>query len=80
MSMLSPEDLARLSSAESLFPSPIPVQSISSDEFMPGPQTEKQREFEVRVKEMGTQMAKRLGMSRRPSSKVRRAWPGRFLL
>jgi len=47
---------------------------------MPGPQTEKQREFEVRVKEMGTQMAKRLGMSRRPSSKVRRAWPGRFLL
>ena len=65
MSMLSPEDLARLSSAESLFPSPIPVQSISSDEFMPGPQTEKQREFEVRVKEMGTQMAKRLGMSRR---------------
>src|SRR5207237_10572861 len=32
---------------------------------MPGPQREKQREFEVRVKEMGTQMAKRLGMSRR---------------
>jgi len=54
-----------LSSAESLFPSPIPVQSVSSDEFMPGPQTEKQREFEARVKEMGAQMAKRLGMSRR---------------
>jgi len=65
MSMLSPEELAQLSSAESLFPSPIPVQSISSDEFMPGPQTEKQREFEARVKEVGTQMAKRLGMSRR---------------
>jgi uncharacterized protein len=39
MSMLSPEELAQLSSTESLFPSPIPVQSISSDEFMPGPQT-----------------------------------------
>ena len=65
MSMLSPEELAQLSSAESLFPSPIPVQSVSSDEFMPGPQTRKQREFEARVKEVGTQMAKRLGMSRR---------------
>ncbi len=39
MSMLSPEELEQLSSAESLFPSPIPVQSVSSDEFMPGPQT-----------------------------------------
>jgi hypothetical protein len=65
MSWLSPEEMDRLSSAESLFPSPIPVQSVSSDEFMPGPQTEKQREFEARVKEMGAQMAKRLGMSRR---------------
>src|SRR5438045_7148302 len=65
MSMLSPEELAQLSSAESLFPSPITVQSVSSDEFMPGPQTVKQHEFEARVKEMGTQMAKRLGMSLR---------------
>jgi len=65
MSMLSPEELERLSSAESLFPSPIPVQSVSSDEFMPGPQTRKQREFEARLKEMGAQMAKRLNISRR---------------
>ena len=42
MSMLSPEELQRLASAESLFPSPIPVQSVSSDEFMPSPQTAKQ--------------------------------------
>ncbi|WP_334186625.1 amidohydrolase family protein [Noviherbaspirillum sp.] len=65
MSMLSPEETSRLSSAESLFPSPIPVQSVSSDEFMPGPQTPRQREFEQRVKEMGAQTAKRLGISRR---------------
>lgn len=65
MSMLSPEELSRLAPAESLFASPIPVQSIASDEFMPRPQTEKQREFEVRVKALGTQIAKRLGMSRR---------------
>ena len=41
MSMLFPEESARLSSAESLFPSPIPVQSISSDEFMPVPQIDR---------------------------------------
>src|SRR5258708_38954547 len=65
MSMLSPEELARLASAESLFPSPIPVQPVSSDEFAPGPQSPRQREFESRVKEIGARMAKRLGMSRR---------------
>ena len=65
MSMLSPEELARLSSAEALFPSPIPTQSVSSDEFAPAPQTPKQREFEARLKEMGAREAKRLGMSRR---------------
>jgi predicted TIM-barrel fold metal-dependent hydrolase len=65
MSMLSPAELERLTPAESLFPSPIPVQSVSSDEFMPGPQTRKQKEFEARLKEMGARMAKRLNISRR---------------
>ena len=65
MSMLSTDELEKLSAAESLFPSPIPVQSVSSDEFMPGLQTDKQREFEARVKEMGSRMARRLGISRR---------------
>ena len=63
--MLSPDELNKVFSAEALFPSPIPVQSVSSDEFMPGPQTAKQREFEARVKAMGAQAAKQLGMSRR---------------
>ena len=53
MSMLSPEELNKVFSAEALFPSPIPVRSVSSDEFMPGPQTARQREFEARVKAMG---------------------------
>jgi uncharacterized protein len=65
MSMLSPNESTKLSSAESLFPSPIPVQSVSSDEFMPVPQTPRQREFEVRIKEISMQTAKRLGISRR---------------
>ena len=50
MSFLTPEELARLAGAETLFRSPIPVQSLSSDEFMPSPQTPGQREFEARVK------------------------------
>jgi len=65
MGFLSDEELSKLTGAESLFPSPIPVQALSSDEFMPGPQTPKQREFEVRVKELGSKLAKRHGMSRR---------------
>jgi len=65
MSMLSPEELERLASAESLFASPIPVQSVSSDEFMPSAQTPKQCEFEARVRAIGTDMARRLGISRR---------------
>ncbi len=65
MSMLSHDELRQLSPAEDLFASPIPVQSVSSDEFMASPQTRKQREFEARVKEMGAAAARRLGMSRR---------------
>ncbi len=65
MSLLSPEEFGKLTAAESLFPSPIPVQSVSSDEFMPAPQTARQREFEVRVKDIGSRMAKRHGISRR---------------
>ena len=38
MSLLTQEELDKLSGAESLFPSPIPVQFVSSDEFMPSPQ------------------------------------------
>src|SRR5687767_3700550 len=63
--MLTPEELAQLSPAESLFPSPIPVQFVSSDEYMPAPQSAKQREFEARIKESGAQLAKKHGMSRR---------------
>lgn len=65
MGFLSDDDLKRLRGAETLFPSPIPVQSVASDEFLPAPQTAKQREFESRVKALGARLAKRQGMSRR---------------
>ena len=64
--MLSPEDLARLIPAETArFRSPIPTQSVSSDEFLPAVQTPRQREFEARVKQIGTELAKKQGVSRR---------------
>ena len=66
MGFLTDEELHRLSPAESsLFRSPIPVQSVSSDEFAPAPQSAKQREFESRVKALGADLAKRQNMSRR---------------
>src|SRR5687767_14273352 len=63
--MLTPEELDKLSGAETLFPSPIPVQFVSSDEYMPSPQSAQQKQFEARIKELGSQLAKRHGMSRR---------------
>ena len=63
--MLTPEELEKLSGAETLFPSPIPVQFVSSDEYMPSPQSAKQKEFEARIKESGSNLAKKHGMSRR---------------
>ena len=66
MGFLSAEELKQLLPAEtSAFPSPIPTQSVSSDEFMPVPQTEKQREFEARIKDYGSELADHQGMSRR---------------
>ena len=61
--MLTPEELEKLC-AETLFPSPIPVQFVSSDEYMPSPQSAKQKEFEARIKEIRS-LAKKHGMSRR---------------
>ena len=66
MSMLSPEELAALMPAESsIYPAPIPVQSVSSDEFAPGPQTQKQKEYEFRVKQLGAELSKHQGLTRR---------------
>jgi hypothetical protein len=65
MSLLTPEELEQLSGGEELFASPIPVQSVSSDEFMPAPQSAKQREFEARVKDIGARLAKKQGLTRR---------------
>ena len=47
------------------FPSPIPTQFVSSDEFTPPPQTAQQKRVEARVKELGDRLARHQGLSRR---------------
>ena len=66
MGLLSDRELASLLPAEThAFAGPIPTQSVSSDEFMPAPQTARQRRVEGRLKELGGVLAKRHGMTRR---------------
>src|SRR4029453_14157375 len=66
MGLLSSEELKQLLPAEtSAFPSPIPTQSVSSDEFMPAPQTAKQQEFESRIKKYGATLERQQGLGGR---------------
>ena len=45
--------------------SPIPTQVVSNEEFLPRPQTTKQKQVEDLIMEWGTRNAKKLNMSRR---------------
>jgi hypothetical protein len=45
--------------------SPIPTQVVSNEEFIPRPQTERQKQVESLIMEWGTRNAKKIGMSRR---------------
>jgi predicted TIM-barrel fold metal-dependent hydrolase len=66
MRAITPEQMRDLQGAAELdFASPIPTQIVSSDEYLPAPQTAKQREVEARLKELGAMLAQRQGMSRR---------------
>ena len=48
-----------------MFPSPIPTQMISNGEYMPAPQTNKQKQVEHRIKELSETASEKLGMDRR---------------
>src|SRR4030095_15385007 len=66
MNLLDPKELKRLLPAEThSYPAPVPTQSVSSDELMPYPQTRAQRRVEARMKELGGDLARRQGMTRR---------------
>jgi uncharacterized protein len=66
MKYLTDEMIAGLDTAElSAFPSPVPTQIVSSDEFSPVPQSPQLREVEARLKDMSDRIAGKLGTSRR---------------
>ena len=66
MKFLTDEQLSKLLPAEtSSFPSPVPTQIVSSDEYMPVPQSAKQRQVEARLKELSDRFARQQGLSRR---------------
>ena len=54
-----------LPAEEASFPSPVPTQIVSSDEYLPIRQTAQQKKVEARLIEMSDRLAKRQGMSRR---------------
>src|SRR5215469_2932259 len=66
MRVPSDEMISGLLPAEtSSFPSPVPTQIVSSDEYLPFPQTAQQKEVEARLIEMSDRLAKHQGLSRR---------------
>jgi predicted TIM-barrel fold metal-dependent hydrolase len=66
MKFLSEEQLrALLPAEEAAFPSPIPTQVVSSEEYFPPPQTAQQKEFEARLIASADALAARQGLSRR---------------
>lgn len=66
MGFLSDDDRERLKPSELLrCETPIPTQVVSSDEYFPYPQTEKQRELQVRLLDLADGLARRQGLSRR---------------
>ncbi len=50
---------------EAVLRSPIPTQMVSNGEYMPAPQTKKQKQVEERIKELSEHASRRLGMDRR---------------
>src|SRR5882672_3673562 len=66
---MSPEELAQCSRAYDVdsedFCSPIPTQNVSNGEYLPKPQSEKQKQVEARIKELAEYASKKLGVSRR---------------
>lgn len=66
MKYLTDEMISGLMPAETAsFPSPVPTQIVSSDEFEPVPQSPRQKQVEARLTDMSERIAARLGTSRR---------------
>ena len=65
-SQLTEEELAALMPSELCqYQTPIPTQIVSSDEFYPDPQNERQREVEARLLAMADDLGGKQGLNRR---------------
>jgi len=66
-SWFSEEQLAKLTSAEVAdeLHSPVPTQMVSNGEYVPCPQTDKQRQVEQRIKDLSDATSAKLGITRR---------------
>jgi predicted TIM-barrel fold metal-dependent hydrolase len=66
MGFLTDDELDALIPAEMLpHTTPIPTQIVSSDEYIPAPQSEKQKQVEARLLEMSDDLGRHQGMNRR---------------
>jgi hypothetical protein len=65
--LLDAEQVAKCSRADvaEQFRSPIPTRMISNGEYMPVPQTGKQKRVEARIQELSTEASEKLGIDRR---------------
>ncbi len=64
---LDDEQLAKCARADESdhLTSPVPTRMVSNGEYMPVPQTEKQKQVDLRIAELAESAAKKLGMDRR---------------
>ena len=66
MGFLTEKEIAELMPSELLpHATPIPTQIVSSDEYTPPPQSEKQKQVEARLLDLGDELGRRQGLSRR---------------
>jgi len=66
VNLLTDDERAGLAPAElAAADTPIPTQIVSSDEYLPVPQTAKQREVEARLELLADELARRQGITRR---------------
>jgi hypothetical protein len=72
---LSEKELAELVPSEFCpHPTPIPTQIVSSDEYYPDPQNEKQREVETRLLAMADDLGKKQSLDRRRFFQTAAGW------
>src|SRR5262249_13166418 len=64
---LDKEQIAQCSRADEqdAFRSPVPTRMVSNGEYMPAPQTEKQKQVEGRIQDLAEAVSKKLSIDRR---------------